>query len=305
MKRAGIIAAVAAGAAVAVAVAATRRARPLPAVRTGVFTNGMEYLAVGSGPRRMLFILGGPGSAVPSGREVAMMAGSATPYLDDGYTVWAVTRRRGMPAGYSVADMARDYAQVIESDLGGRVDVVVGEELGGMIGLHLAADHPDLLDRLALVRVAWSVTDWGRRLDGRFGEALSAGRFAEAGAAMLEEIVPGARWAWLRRLLGPSVGRWLAGRDYSLPDVLVETRAEQAFDGRDVLPSIDVPVVLIAGGNDRIFSKDAVEETGRLIPDCTLVLYEGRNGIRTVTSRQVPRDVLTFLHEKATTPAAV
>lgn len=309
MERTRIVATVAAGAAVAgaavaVGAAATRRARPPPpAVRTGTFTNGMEYVAVGDGPRRMLFIMGGPGSAVPSGREVTMMAGSVAPYVDDGYTVWGVTRRRGMPAGYSVGDMARDYAQVIESDLGGRVDAVVGEELGGMIGLHLAADHPDLLDRLALVRVAWSVTEWGRELDGRCGEALSAGRFADAGAAMLEEVVPGARWAWLRRILGPSVGRWLAGRDYNLPDVLVETRAEQAFDGRDVLPRIDVPVVLVAGGKDRNFAEDAVEETARLIPDCTLVLYDGRNGIRTVTSRQVPRDVLSFLHERSPTPA--
>ncbi|MGM0385273.1 MAG: alpha/beta fold hydrolase [Actinomycetota bacterium] len=225
-----------------------------------------------------------------------MMAGSMEPYVDSGYTVWAVTRRRSMPAGYSIAEMARDYAGVIEAELGGRVEVVVGEEFGGMIGLQLAAERPELLDRLALVRVAWRVTDRGRDLEGRFGEALSSGRFAEAGAAMLEEVVPGSRWRWLRRLLGPPIGRWLASRDYHLPDVLVETRAEQDFDGREILPRIHTPVILIAGTDDHVFARNDVEETAQMLPDCTLVQYEGASGLRTVMSRRVPEDVLSFVN---------
>jgi pimeloyl-ACP methyl ester carboxylesterase len=285
----------------ALLLAKARRRRPGDAVR-GSFANGMEYIAIGGGPKRMLFIMGGPGSAVPSEREARMMAGSVAPYLADGYTVWAVTRRRGMPAGATVADMAVDYAEVIENDLGGRVDVVVAEELGGMIGQQLAADRPDLIGCLVLVRTAWRVTQWGEDADGRFGEALSAGRYAEAGATALEEVVPEARWTWLRRLLGPLLGRWLAGRDYNLPDVLVETRAERAFDGREVLPRISVPVLLIAGTNDRVFAKDDVEETARLIPDCTLTEYEGVNGLRTASSSRVPRDVLAFIHQVTPTP---
>lgn len=298
-RRAAIVLAVATGVALAAAGAARRARPPVPVGRTGSFANGMEYIAWGSGPKRLLFIVGGPGSAVPSEREARMAAGSIGPYLDDGYTVWAVTRRRNMPSGYTIADMADDYADVVENELGGRVDVVVAEELGGLIGLHLAADHPGLLDRLALVRTAWGATEWGRDVDGRFGEALGAGRFAEAGAATLEEVVPGALWWWLRRLVGPLIGRWLASRDYNLPDVLVEARAERAFDGRGVLPRISLPVVLIAGDKDRIFAKDQVEETARLIPDCTLIRYEGTNGIRTAASRRVPRDVLAFVHRRA------
>jgi pimeloyl-ACP methyl ester carboxylesterase len=206
-----------------------------------------------------------------------------------------------MPAGTTIADMADDYAHIIGSDLGGKVDVVVAEELGGMIGMHLAAGHPDLLDHLALVRTAWEVTEIGRDVDGRFGEALTAGRLGEAGATVLEEVVPGAQWTWLRRLLGPLIGRWLANRGYNLPDVLVEARAEQAFDGRQILSRITVPVILIAGNNDRDFAKDDVEETARLIPDCTLIQYEGANGIRTASSPRVPRDVLAFIHRTAAT----
>lgn len=298
LGRPATVLAIGAGVALAGAAAARKAGRRAPAAARGSFANSMEYIALGSGPKRMLFIMGGPGSAVPSEREARMMAGSVAPYLADGYTVWAVTRRRNMPSGTTIADMAVDYADIIENDLGGKVDVVVAEELGGMIGIQLAADHPDLLDHLALIRTAWEVTEIGRDVDGRFAEALSAGRSGEAGATVLEELVPGAKWTWLRRLLGPLIGRWLANRGYNLPDVLVETRAEQAFDGRQILPRIAVPVVLIAGNNDRAFAKDDVEETARLIPDCTLIQYEGTNGLRTASSPRVPRDVLAFIHRK-------
>ncbi|MCV2393120.1 alpha/beta hydrolase [Actinotalea sp. M2MS4P-6] len=282
--------------------AATRR--PVPAAQTGTFANGMRYAVWDGGDKTLLAIMGGPGSALPSPRELAMMAGSLRPYLDDGFTVWTATRRRGMPTGYSVADMAADYAEVIETELGGKVDVVVGEELGGLIALQLAADRPELLDRLAVVRTAWQITEWGKDADGRFGEALSAGRFSDAGAAVLEEIVPGPSWATLRRSLGPLIGRWLATRDYDLADVLVETRAEQAYDGRAALPRIDVPVLIVVGGKDRVFAPALAAETAELIPRSRLVEYPTANGLRTASSPQVPRDVLAFVHGPAPTASA-
>lgn len=133
-------------------------------------------------------------------------------------------------------------------------------------------------------------------MDGRFGEALSSGRYAHAGAALLEELVPGRSWLWLRRLLGPLFGRWLAGRAYNLPDVLVETHAERDFDGRDALPHITAPVVLICGENDRVFAVEDAQETARLIPTCTFISYAGTGGLRAAASSRVPHDVLAFVN---------
>lgn len=53
-----------------------------PKTRTGTFANGMEYAVLGSGPKTLLMIPGGPGSAVPSGFEIRMMAGSIQPFLE-------------------------------------------------------------------------------------------------------------------------------------------------------------------------------------------------------------------------------
>jgi hypothetical protein len=99
--------------------------------RRGTFQNGIEYLTFGTGPRTMLFLSGGPGRALPEGLMLRLSRRQFQPYVEAGYTVWSVTRRRHMPAGHTVADMAADCAEAIAEELGGRVDLVVGESYGG------------------------------------------------------------------------------------------------------------------------------------------------------------------------------
>jgi len=117
------------------------------------------------------------------------------------------------------------------------------------------------LGHLALVCTAWRITEWAQAVDRRFGEALGAGRFAEAGTALLKEVAPADRMRWLRGRLGHLVGRWLAGRGYPLPDVRIETLAEMDRDTRAILSQITVPLLLVCGDHDLAFAKDAVEET--------------------------------------------
>ncbi len=280
--------------ALAVTLAVARRfAPPLPAVRSGTFPNGMAYAAAGDGPRTLVYIPGGPGSEVPSPTAIRLMAGSIRPYLGRGFTVWMVTRRRGMPAEYTIEDMADDYAAVVADHLGGRVDVVLGESYGGQIAFFLAANHPDRMSALAVVGAAAVSTDWGDAVDRRLAEALRTERPGDAGAAFLEYVIPGDGSRGLRRALGPVVGRLLARRDIPVQDVVIE--AGPGSDARAVLPRITAPTLLICGDEDLFFAKDVVEETARLIPDCTLIWYRRLGHMRTAASARVPRDVLAFV----------
>jgi aminoacrylate hydrolase len=58
--------------------------------------------------------------------------------------------------GYSIADMAREAAALLDS-LGVTKCHFVGHALGGLIGLQMALDRPALIDRLVLVN-AWAKT---------------------------------------------------------------------------------------------------------------------------------------------------
>lgn len=293
-RRMALIMAAAAGAILG-GVAVWRKTRASrPEVRTGTFSNGIEYDAVGSGPRTMLFLPGGPGIIRMVWARVSTRL--LRPLAAAGFTVWRLKRRRGMPPGHTIADMADDVARVIEEDFGGRVDLVVGASYGGLIALYLAARHPASVGHVVLDASAATATDEGLEADRRYGEALGHGRFAGAGEALLEEMAPGDRLRPMRRFLGPLLGRMLASSGNNLPDVLVETQAEMGVDARPVLPQITAPVLLIAGDQDMFLTREIVEETARLIPDCTLVWYEGLDHGKTALNKRVPGDVLAFVN---------
>ena len=256
----------------------------------------MEYLCWGSGPKTLLFIQGGPGSAVPQGMMRRMFRRQFRPYLNAGYSVWVVTRRRNMPAGHTMTDMAGDYARVITEEFGGHVDVVVAESFGGMIAQYLAALHPGAFGRIVVVIAAAELSDWGKDVDQRMAAAVAAGDPAGAGTVMAEYLLPGPRTRWLRELLGPVIGRGVLGRSgCPAADVLTEARAELAFDARAVLPLIRPPVLMLCGGRDAFFPRAVAEETARLIPDCTLIVYERWGHVRAGSSRRVARDILAFV----------
>ncbi|MFE5671516.1 alpha/beta fold hydrolase [Agromyces sp. NPDC056523] len=264
--------------------------------RVEVSDNGMEYAALGHGPKTLLFIPGGPGSEIPTGGFARKgILAQVKPYAAAGYTVWHVCRRQDMPVGHTVADMANDYAQFIRDELGGHVDVVVGESYGGLIAIHLAADHASLMDRVVLALAAATITASGRDLDLRWAQARAEGRFDDAGAIALEYVVPGDEMAGLRRRLGPLIGRMFAQSHIPPGDLLVEGEAEAAFDAREVLGRITVPVLLLCGDNDRFFTPDIVRETAAGIPDCTVVWFEGMGHVRAASSGRIPREVLAWV----------
>ena len=219
------------------------------------------------------------------------------PFVDAGYTILFVTRRRHMPTGHTVADMADDYAQMISEELGGRVDLVIGESFGGMIAQYLAARHGDSWGDLAIVIAAAEVNDWTKEVDSRLSSALARGDSTAFGMAFAEFVLPGERSRWIRRMVGPWIGRGLiSGKNYPPADLQVEIDAEMSFDSRPVLPHIESPVLLLCGDRDQFFPHDVVDETARLIPDCSLVRYEGQGHMKVATSSRVVQDVLAFVN---------
>ncbi|MGO4190532.1 alpha/beta fold hydrolase [Arthrobacter sp. YAF17] len=263
--------------------------------RNGRFPNGMEYLKWGNGPKTLLFIQGGPGSTVPKGMFRGVIRRQFDGFLRAGYAVWVVTRRRGMPPEHTIAGIADDYARLIAEQFGGRVDLVVAESFGGMVGQYLAARHPDSFGHIAMVVTAAELSDWGKDVDSRMATALAGGDTNGAGTVFAEYLLPGRRMMWLRRLIGPLISRrLLSGADFPAQDVLTEVQGEMTFNSRAVLPLIRRPVLLICGGSDQFFPRDVAHETAGLIPDCTLVWYEGKGHLRAASSGRIARDVLEY-----------
>jgi pimeloyl-ACP methyl ester carboxylesterase len=218
------------------------------------------------------------------------------PFLEQGYTVWWVTRRQNMPAGYSFADMADDYGQLIADEFDGRVDVVVGMSTGGQIGFYLAARHPDRAGHFVIATAGYQDGERAKAILLPSARLLSEGKIGEATALMTSDMFP----SWPRpavRALAELMGRSMYGgaHQHFANDVLVEAEAEWACDAREVLPRIPVPVLLVCGDRDPWCPRDIYEETARLIPTCTLVMYAGKAHEDVLTDSRFGRDVAAFI----------
>jgi pimeloyl-ACP methyl ester carboxylesterase len=311
MRRGTTLALIAGGtlaAATAGVVARSRmRARQvaIPEPVTGIFPNGMAYFRWGIGPKTLLQIPGGPGNTVPTGGMALRMATShLRGFVEDGYTVWGVARKQNMPVGHTMADIADDYAGLIDDQFAGRVDLVVGVSYGGMVGFYLGARHPYRFGHLAICVAGYEVSERGKALDYEFARLQSEGRNADAAVRMLQDLGPAIGVPGVTRVLGALMGRFMFGgrHPYFASDVMVEADAEVACDARDVLPDISVPVLLVCGDEDVYFPKEVYEETARLIPDCTLRMYEGVGHVGTVMDKRFPMDVLDFVRQQPATP---
>lgn len=265
----------------------------IPAPISGMFPNTMAFARWGDGPRTLLVIPVAP--LVPTAATVRLLAWRLRPLIGSGCSLWMVTRRRGMPQGHTIEDMADDYADLIDTQFQGRVDLVVGMSMGGLLGQYLAAKHPDRFGHIALVAAGHTISERGIRLNHAFATALSQGEHGRALRLMAAGLLSDSRLPWTAPIIGAVMGAVpLPDHDEFSSDVMIEVEAQAGFDSRPVLPHIRVPVHLIAGDRDLYFPVEVVAETDRLIPDCTLSIYRGRGHAGVVRDRRLGYDICSF-----------
>ena len=130
-------------------------------VRSGTLTGGLPYLAQGSGPPLVVLAGLGKDNAHPHGLQRRFELGTVRPYADAGRTAYWVTRRPGLAAGVTMADLAADHAVALRAEFGEPVDIL-GFSTGGSVAQQLAVDHPDVVRRLVLACTAYRLGTAGR-----------------------------------------------------------------------------------------------------------------------------------------------
>ena len=269
----------------------------------GTFPNGMGYLRFGSGAKSLLWIPDpshaghiGPSSGldgdVPKSGYLVWMKRMLRSFVEAGYTIFLVGQMPNLPHGCTLADMAEDYAGLIVEEFGGQVDLVVGDSGGGMIGFCLAARHPDLFAHIAIVVAGYTLDEAYKAANLESARLNTAGRKTDAAAAFVSFMFPGLRPPFVARLLAVVMGRVILSDGSN--DLVVGAEALSAFDGREILPSIPVPMLLVCGDRDRFVAKAVYEQTADLIPNCNFRLYEGKDHLGALFDKRTPGEILEF-----------
>jgi pimeloyl-ACP methyl ester carboxylesterase len=268
----------------------------------GVFKNGIPYGRFGAGPKTLLFLAGGPGNLVPTGLGAAGFVRGMRAFRDD-YTIYFVTRKSGLPEGYTTKQMSDDYAELIREEFGGHVDLVMGVSYGGLIAQHFAADYPALFDHLVIVMAAHKISAAAKRIDCRYAELIHQRKDRAAMAVRAAAVFPSgplkyvmgaALWTLGKPLLGPV-------DDTFRRDILIEARAEATHESTESLQRIKVPVLIVAGRDDFAFPLGAMQEMAGLIEQATLKVYQGGHTAAFLDKR-LARDVREFIDHRPHSP---
>jgi pimeloyl-ACP methyl ester carboxylesterase len=260
----------------------------------GYFRSGLPYNRSGRGPRPLVVFQG----LMLENKPLPRMALGTYKFLEDDYTVYAVLRKRGLPRGYTLQDMAADYAAMIREEFGGPLDVI-GVSTGGSIVQHFAADHPELVRRLGIHSSAYVLSDSAKQLQLQLGELAQRRQWVKVWALLMSLVLP---QRGLKRILSrPLV--WLLAPLLALSapkdptDLIITIEAEDRFNFKDRLREITAPTLIAAGEHDPFYTPTLFRETAAGIPNARLCLYPNMG--HPAGGKQFQRDVLTFLREEA------
>lgn len=230
----------------------------------------MYYVSFGHGEKNIIFL---PGLSDGFATVKGMAALLAPPYkmFFEKYTVYMFSRKNDMPDGYSIRDMAADQALAMKT-LGIEKAYVVGVSQGGMISQYLAADFPELVEKLVLAVTAPCVNDVLR--DAVTGWIKMAER-GDHGALMRDTAEKSYSDAYLKKYRKFYPFLSLVGKPKSYRRFYINARAILDLDAREADKNIKCPVLIIGGELDKVVGTKAANELHDLIPDSELYIYSG------------------------------
>ena len=253
----------------------------------------LPSLAAGSG-LPLLFVGGLSPQAGVDAPGTEWMSGSLLAPFAERRRVHFVNRRKGLPRGMTMAEIAAEHADAIRALDSGPVDVA-GISTGGWIAQQLAADHPDVVGRLLLLCTACRLGPEGRLLQRRVAARIRGGAQRQALAVMVAGVVPPGRG-----VIAAGAAAWLAGPRLiaagdDLADMATTIEAEDAFDLAACASPIRAPTVIVAGSEDRFYRPELFAETARLIPGSRLLVLEGRGHVTAARDPGWSREIGRFV----------
>jgi pimeloyl-ACP methyl ester carboxylesterase len=204
--------------------------------------------------------------------------------------VYYLNRRPGLPPGMTFAELAAEHADAMRRTFDGPVDLL-GLSTGGSIAQQVAADHPHVVRRLALLSTGYRLSDHTRLQMRRIAARLRAGAPRRAMALAATDLVPEGPWQLPAALVAAAICR-RGLSDIDLADLATTIEAEDNFDLRVCASPIRAPTLVISAGRDRFYPIALIEQTAALIPDARIDI-EPKYGHMSVTG--LPRVHQTIL----------
>lgn len=229
---------------------------------------GADYIRFGTGKKKLI-LLPGLGDGLRTTQGTALPMALYYRCLTKDYTVYIISRKTELSAGWTTRDMARDVKTAME-EIGIGKASLVGVSMGGMIAQHFAADYPEMVEKLVLVVTCarenpilleslaeW--TDCARRSDHR--------ALMDSNLRRIYSDAYCRRHKWMV----PITGKLTKPKSYDR--FFVQAEACRRHNAWERLPFLTVPVLVIGGEQDRSLGSESSRELAARIPGAQLKMY--------------------------------
>ncbi len=227
----------------------------------------MKAVRFGEGARPLVIL---PGLSLrPVEPTAASVAGAYSRFAKT-HTVTLFDRRSDPSAGYTVRDMAEDTAEAMTL-LGISHADLFGVSQGGMIALHIAAEHPSLVRKLALGSTAARLDEASKPTVRRWLSLAEAGDVRALNRDFFRLIYSKET---LEKYAAALPILEAQGTAEDLKRFIVHAKALLSYDASALLPRIACPALVLASKDDAVIpcslAKELAAQTGG-----SLFLYEG------------------------------
>ena len=226
----------------------------------------MDYITFGKGTKPLIMI---QGLSTRSINGAAVSIAYMYRIFSKDYKVYLFDRRKNIPDGITVRDIASDIAKAMDELKISNADVF-GVSQGGMIAQYLAIDRPDLVRKLVLAVTLSKNNSTVETVVNKWVELTQQGDFKELIRDMTYRMYSDSYVKRYKPLL-PLLTKLQTPKDPHRFIVLAKACLTcKAFDELD---KIKCPVFVIGGKQDKVTSGEALKEIANKL-NCKLYMYD-------------------------------
>ena len=250
----------------------------------------MDYVSFGRGEKPLVMIPG-LGDGLMSVKGKAHMGAVMYPELARHYRVYVFSRKRKLEHGTTTRQMAEDLAEAMVR-LGLSNAHVVGVSLGGMVAQFLAAEHPELVDRLVLVVTLPKANEMLKNNLDHWMKLARNKKYKALVTDVTEKSHPAKHLKKYQRLF-PLLT--LAPGPRSYENFLTQATASRNHDATGVLRNILAKTLVIGGELDRTVGAEGSRDLVDAIPNSYLCIYHNHGHGLYQDARDFNERILKFL----------
>ena len=247
----------------------------------------MDYVTFGEGTKTLVLI---PGLSFKTVRKFAEPFAFMYRIFAKEFKVYAFDRKREIPKGYTIEQMADDLAEALEK-LELSQSYVMGISQGGMISQYLTIKYPHLVSKLVLCVTLSRLNDIARAAIGNWIRLAVNDDYDGITKQMLEDVYSD---AYIKRVgkYFPLISRF--GKPKDMKRFTILARACLTCNAYNHLDQITCPVFVIGGKKDLILTGEASEEIAEKL-GCEIYMYEDLGHSAYEEAPDFNRRVLEFL----------